>query len=243
MHSQRWILKCAAVGVLLLGSLAPLPAVSALFGIEPGKSTRAEAEKVFGAPVKTVSSTRYAYKPTRGNSSIEIEYTDAQLVDRIEVFLAPPLARDAVIRGFNLPTNADGTESREGRLTEYYGGSRSLTLAHADNEASSVVERVSYCSRELFETLSAAVLKPGATNQATSAAVEYSNPQDNPTITQYNPGACQDIYYWAQREYDTVRRGRDVVRRQAVLEVMVTAQRGDCTRARQLADSYKQTHR
>ena len=232
-----------AVGLVTWASTAALLAVSALYGIEPGTSTRAAAEKILGAPIKTVSPTRSAYTPTRGASSIEIEYTDAQLVNRIEVSFAPPLARDAVIRGFNLPANADATDSREGRLMEYYGGSRTLVLTHATNEPSSAVERVSYCSRELFDSLTAAVLKPGATNRPTSAAVEYSNPNDKPTIIEYNPGSCQDLYYWAQGENDVARRTRDTARRQAILDVMVTAQKGDCTRARTLADAYKKAYK
>lgn len=122
---------------------------------------------------------------------------------------------------------------------EYYGGTRTLVVAHDGGEASSGVGRVSYCSRELFDTLTGDVLKPAATNSPVSAAVEFSNPNDKPTILQYNPGACQDLYHWAQREYETVRRGGDAARRQAILDVMVTSQKGDCASARSLADASK----
>lgn len=91
---------------------APAHAVSTLNGVEPGVSTRAEAEKVFGAPTAQVSSVRYAYAPSGGTSGIEIEYTAAQIVVRIDLSFAPPLARDAVVRGLNLPTDADARDER-----------------------------------------------------------------------------------------------------------------------------------
>ena len=217
-------------------------ATSVLNGIEPGVSTRAQAEKVFGAPTRVVSDVRTAHAPTGGVGALEIEYSAAQVVERIDLSFDPPLARDGVTRGLNLPAAADGSRVQEGRLIEYYGGSRTLVLKHDGSDASSGISLVSYCSQTLFDTLSAGVLKP-TENQPVSAAVELSNPNDKPVIVQHNPGSCQDVYVWAQREHEAARRARDAARRQQILEVMVLAQRGTCVEARKLADQYRQRYR
>jgi hypothetical protein len=137
--------------------------------------------------------------------------------------------------------NAGGSETKGERLVEYFGGSRTLIFTYAGSDASSTIRQVSYCSETLFGTLTAAVLKADATAPA-SAAVQNSNPEDKPVIVQFNPNACQDIYYWAQREHDSARRGRNAERRQAILDVMITAQKGDCRRAQELAGAYKKAY-
>ncbi len=55
----------------------------------------------------------------------------------------------------------------------------------------------------------------------------------------FDPSACRDVYVWAQAELEAVKRLKDVGRRQAVMEIMITAQRGDCEKARQLQAVYK----
>jgi hypothetical protein len=233
--------NAAALAVLLIWAAAATYAASVLNGIEPGTSTRAAAEKIFGTPTQAMSATRFAYAATGGASAIEIEYTAAQAVDRIDLAFAPGLAREDAIRALNLPANADGSEAKGERLVEYYGGSRTLVLTHAGSDLSSPISQVSYCSQSVFDALTGTVLKldPAA---PVSAAVQYSNAQDKPVIVQFNPNACQDIYHWAQREHDTARRGRNAERRQAILEVMITAQKGDCRRAQELADAYKRAY-
>ncbi|MEW6210050.1 MAG: vWA domain-containing protein, partial [Acidobacteriota bacterium] len=57
--------------------------------------------------------------------------------------------------------------------------------------------------------------------------------------SRFDPAACRDVYVWAQAELEAVKRLKDVGRRQAVMEIMITAQRGDCERARQLQAVYK----
>ncbi len=63
--------------------------------------------------------------------------------------------------------------------------------------------------------------------------------QANPRIVMDSSG-CHDVLAWAQTEQDVAKRGRDVARRQAVLEVLIAAQRGECENARKLQVSYKQ---
>ncbi len=63
--------------------------------------------------------------------------------------------------------------------------------------------------------------------------------QANPRVVMDSSG-CRDVLAWAQTEQDVAKRGRDVARRQAVLEVLIAAQRGECENARKLQASYKQ---
>ena len=63
--------------------------------------------------------------------------------------------------------------------------------------------------------------------------------QRNPR-TVVDSSGCRDVLSWAQAEQVVAKRGRDVARRQAVLEVMIAAQRGECEKAKSLQASYKQ---
>lgn len=63
--------------------------------------------------------------------------------------------------------------------------------------------------------------------------------QANPRVMMDSSG-CRDVLGWAQSEQDIAKRGRDVARRQAVLEVLIAAQRGECEKAKALQASYKQ---
>jgi hypothetical protein len=235
------VYRSVATLIVFICTGAAVFAVSALNGIEPGTSTRAAAEKVFGTPTRAVTATRFAYAATGGASGIEIEYTAAQAVDRIDLAFAPGLAREDAIRALNLPENADGSEKKGEHLVEYYGGSRTLVFTYAGANRSAPDVQLSYCSQTLFDTMTSAVIKTDSAAPP-SAAVKYSNADDKPVIVQFNPNGCQDIYYWAQREHDTARRARSAERRQAILEVMITAQKGDCRRAQELADAYKKAY-
>jgi Mg-chelatase subunit ChlD len=61
--------------------------------------------------------------------------------------------------------------------------------------------------------------------------------QRNPRA-QYDPNSCREIYNWAQAEKEAAK--RDVLRRQAILEILIASQRGDCENARKLQERYKQ---
>jgi uncharacterized protein YPO0396 len=61
--------------------------------------------------------------------------------------------------------------------------------------------------------------------------------QRNPRA-QYDSNSCRDIYNWAQIEKESAK--KDVGRRQAVLEILISSQRGDCETARKQQEAYKQ---
>jgi hypothetical protein len=87
-------------------------------------------------------------------------------------------------------------------------------------------------------------LSPNAPDKADVQA-RIGNIQDelkrNPRA-QFDPAACQDIYVWAQTETEVARRSGNTARRQAILNVLVASQRGDCAPARQLADAYRRQY-
>jgi Mg-chelatase subunit ChlD len=63
--------------------------------------------------------------------------------------------------------------------------------------------------------------------------------QRNPRVVMDSSG-CRDVLAWAQTEQDAAKRGRDVARRQGVLEILIAAQRGECEKARSLQAGYRQ---
>ncbi len=66
--------------------------------------------------------------------------------------------------------------------------------------------------------------------------------QMNPR-TVIDTSGCRDIVTWAQAERDAARRSGNAARVQASLEILIAAQRGDCEKARPLADAYKGRYR
>ena len=79
--------KTLGVTFLLLMSGATCFAQTSYKGLTPGKSTRAEAERVLGQPVKNVSATLAEYRPQPLTSKVYVQYRkNTGVVDRIEFF-------------------------------------------------------------------------------------------------------------------------------------------------------------
>jgi hypothetical protein len=62
--------------------------------------------------------------------------------------------------------------------------------------------------------------------------------QRNPRVIMDSSG-CKDLLIWAQAEREAARRASNTARVQAVLEIQISAQRGDCERARAQSNEYK----
>ena len=74
--------------LFMLLSCATCFGQSSFMGLTPGKSTRAEVERVFGRPVNSASKTLSEYKPQQEADKLYVQYRDGSadaLVDRIEV--------------------------------------------------------------------------------------------------------------------------------------------------------------
>jgi Mg-chelatase subunit ChlD len=63
--------------------------------------------------------------------------------------------------------------------------------------------------------------------------------QQNPRA-EYDPAACRDVYNWALIEREAAKRAGNPARLQTVLEIQIAAQRGDCAKARQMQERYRQ---
>lgn len=203
---------------------SPCYGVSTYMGIQPGLSTRADVEKAFGQPTRSIEPTLFEYNlaGVSGKIFVELRAKDF-VVDRIERHFAKPVSRAALIRSLNLPENPDekGT-SKEGKLIEYFGDIKTLAFTYASGDARSGIVSVGYYSMELFER----------------SLDRARNPQ-----VQFDPSACRDLYFWAQTERETAKRSKNVGRHQAVLEISILSQRGECEKARTLAESYKERYR
>jgi Mg-chelatase subunit ChlD len=66
--------------------------------------------------------------------------------------------------------------------------------------------------------------------------------QRNPRIIMDSSG-CRDILTWSQAEKEAARRSKDAGRIQAILDILISSQRGHCDKARAQADSYKGRYR
>jgi hypothetical protein len=230
--------RTACVAAVLLALIAYPHATSVLFGIEPGKSTRTEAEKKFDAPIATIDAHTFAYHGQGDASAIRIEYRDPDIVERIRLEFSPALPHADVTRVLGLPAQADATATDpSGSAVEYFGGSRTLALTLARQPAGGVAF-VDYCSRELFDRLTA----PLAITTKTSDAVRLSNAKDAPVIKEFNPNACRDLFSWAQAEEQAARKAKAVTRRQKAMDIAITAQQGDCAKAATLAETYRKTY-
>jgi Mg-chelatase subunit ChlD len=60
--------------------------------------------------------------------------------------------------------------------------------------------------------------------------------------TQLDPNACRDVYVWAQGQQEAARKSGNVTRRQAVIELLIAAQKGDCEAARRLQTAYREKY-
>ena len=237
-HHRRAARAVAMVMVAVACWAVPCRAVTLLLGLEPGKSTRTEADRVLGPAVRTAGAD-VEYAPQGGSGPITVTLREGgSVIDRIRVQMAAPVRREGLIATFKLPETPDATRVIDGRTIAYYGSPNLLIFAHESDAPSSGVVSVDYCSNEHF-TAQAAGLSLRAREGQTAAAVTLSNAADAPVILRFNPGACADIYAASSAENSVARRSRNATQRQAILAVMIAAQKGDCANARALFDAYK----
>ena len=79
--------KTLGVAFLLLHVSAVCFGQSSYKGLTPGTSTRAEAERVLGQPVKNISATLSEYRPQPLTSKIYVQYRkQSAVIERIEFF-------------------------------------------------------------------------------------------------------------------------------------------------------------
>jgi hypothetical protein len=192
-------------------------------GLQPGLSRRGDVEKTLGTAVQSLTATLFEYSLPNGGGKIYVEYRpESFIIDRIERRFSKPVSRAALIRSLQLPENGEEKgNNKEGQLVEYFGEVKTLAFTYASGEAGSGVVSIGYYSMELFERM----------------LDRARNPQ-----MQFDPAACRDLYFWAQTERDVAKKSKDVGRHQAILEISILAQRGECDKARSQADNYKKRY-
>jgi hypothetical protein len=106
-----------------------------------------------------------------------------------------------------------------GTFVEYFGSPHSLILTHVDATPSSAIARVGYASAAHFAKLAGGM-----------------------AMERFDPDGCRDLYFTATKEAKAVR-GGPAARRQAIMAVMIAAQKGDCIAARKLLAEYAERYR
>ena len=142
-------------------------------GLTPGKSTRAEAERVLGQPIKKVSETLIEYRPQPLTSKVYVQYRkDSPVIERIEVFCRLESSTcDDLIKSLNLhlPQEPNSGKADEQKWKALYGSPlfvvRSGDMADVTGD-SLVPSRVAFYSRELYE---AEFVRVGEANEAAIA--------------------------------------------------------------------------
>ncbi|MBK9215927.1 MAG: hypothetical protein IPM59_10070 [Chloracidobacterium sp.] len=215
--------RLTMLAVVILAQLTAVFADSTYMGIQPGLSTREKAEKVLGQPVATTDQRSFEYSVAGVSGKIIVEYRSDGIVDRIERRFARAVTRSAMIRSLSLPEEPEEKgKTREGKFVEYFGGIKTLALIYRGQEPASGVIAVGYYSLEVYD----------------AALGQARNPK-----VQFDPSACRDVYTWAQTERDAAKRSKNLGRFQSILEIAVLAQRGECGKARPMADDYKTRYR
>jgi hypothetical protein len=128
---------------------------SSFYGLTPGKSTRADVERVLGQPVKEHSPTLVEYHPPQDRraavTKVYVQYrTGSPIVERIEILLAQLHTRAEALERVRLPERAAARGlNAAGVLQEYFGPPFYVVLTYQDKSESGVVRYGSY-SPELF---------------------------------------------------------------------------------------------
>ena len=120
-------------------------------GLTPGKSTRAEVERVLGAPVKKVSDTLIEYRPQPLAGKIYVQYReDAPVIERIEFICRLDNSNcNDFLNSLNLrlPKNVESAKDSGSRITMYYAPPLYLTTPTDKEDAPA---RIAFYSRDLY---------------------------------------------------------------------------------------------
>jgi hypothetical protein len=147
-------------------------------GLSPGRSTKAEVERVLGRPVKQVSGTLVEYKSMALTGKIFVQYrAGTDVVERIEILCRLPnsTCKDFANKwGLQLPADPEAVKAgTDGMLVNYYGGPQYVVTTVDPNdtcaECANVPFRIAFYSRELYAvTVAPAIQAMGAEGVDTS---------------------------------------------------------------------------
>ncbi len=216
---------------------ASLLALSTFRGIHPGVSTRSEVVRVLGA----VAGGNAEFQLSDQSGSVRIEYR-GDIAEEIEYRLSAVLDRTEVVQLLKVPEPVlVQANAGSGRIEEFFESPHTLVLVHATASRNSGIQTVRYLSRERHQM----ALNPNPPSQPdnpTQSPQQPPAPQTPPYTevrTRFDPAACRNIYDWARGEVEAANKSKNAERRQAIIEIRIQAQRGDCTAARDLSSKYK----
>ena len=135
-------------------------------GLMPGRSTRADVERVLGQPIRRISETLLEYPPPavwrQQVSQIFIQYRkNSFIIERIEILTLNAMDRATIIAGLRLPPQPIGRRiNARGVLEEYFGAPAFFVSTYVGSESASGVARTGRYSRELFESTVATLREP-----------------------------------------------------------------------------------
>lgn len=151
-------MKTLTVSLFLLLSFEICRGQSSYKGLTPGKSSRAEVERVLGRPVKEHSKTLIEYGPQQLTGRIYVQYrTASAVVERIELVCGLESSTcDDFTQSLNLrlPSQSETGTSKDGKWTMLYGAPHFIVLIGGSTDTTSgqdSTSRVAFYSRELYE--------------------------------------------------------------------------------------------
>lgn len=149
--------KIPVVACLLMLSAAVCFAQSSYKGLTPGTSTRAEAERVLGQPVKNVSETLSEYRPQPLTSKIYVQYRKhSPVIERIEFLCVEKSDCTDFFAQQHSAMTDDDWEGTVGdgleKQSKYYRNPFYAVLTFANNKW----VRLAFYSRELYQAATAA---------------------------------------------------------------------------------------
>jgi hypothetical protein len=180
--------KILGITPLLLFFVATCFAQTSYKGLTPGKSTRAEVERVLGRPVKSVSATLIEYRPQPLTTKIFVQYRfGSPVVERIEVVCR---LENSTCNDFTKSLNLRLPEPESAKVPEIGGGKYNVFYYGAPHYAAATIDdagfdnnqivpfRISFYSRELYEAA-----KEG--NEAATAQAEEDRKKPPPLSGSY----------------------------------------------------------
>jgi hypothetical protein len=155
--------------VCLLLACVPCFAQSSYKGLTPGRSTRADVERVLGRPTSQVSERLFEY--TKDGKQIYVQYSKGSpTAVRVQLVYSTPRERAQVISDERLPKVADTRRiNKHAVLEEYFSYPKYVVLTYEENSQTRV-SQVGYYSRELFEAATPELTASTPSSPRTSGA-------------------------------------------------------------------------
>ena len=227
--------------VFLLSGI-PCLALSTFRGIQPGVSTRAEAERVLGAASGQRGADEAEYALSDKSGTVVAKYQSGNnVVEELEYRLAAALPRAEMTSLLEIPADAVSADANPQTtlFEEFFDGPHTLILVHVSASRGSAIGAIRYLSRAGYDRELARFQPQTPALPPAQDQPQAPPPPPSEQRVRYDPAACKDIYDWARAEVEPANKSKNPDRRQAIIEIRINAQRGDCGSARSLTERYR----